>query len=562
MTERTRVRHRSRAGPRSRQGPCGPYGGDPADADSSHTALPVIAELRAPSFLIADVAALTGVPPSRLRSWERAGLLHPGRASGGVRVYGVEDVARVRLIQRSLVNPGRRGSLRRLAARLASGELRPAPQDYAGIDASPAPATVAPSPSDRSGFLEASGAVGWRAVVDAVADLVAVCDGDGALVYANPALRAALGQEGGDRPPHTFFASGDLSLRWTARTGVPQQDVPVVLRRPDGTERHTRWHATPLRDADGAPRGAVGVGRDVTAERALATAEQERLAAAADDLRAPLTTVLGHLQLARRTLAAAARGATASPEGSSTARLARHLEVAEVGAHELLRSVGTLIDASAAAAGALVPRLDPGVVDLGELTQRAVEHARALTTRHAVTLQRPREPLVVAGDRARLRQVLDHLLANAVKYAPDGGPIDVRLVAAGPPPLAPTPPGGGDAPSWALLRVADVGLGIPAADAPRVFDRSGGASGTARLGRGTGLGLYACRAIVAAHGGHIWVERTAVATGSVGAAEGNEAGSGGWHGTVMALALPLAARPPAAGAEGDQGALAGPEEAR
>ena len=522
--------------------------------------VPVTDDPRAPGFLIADVAALTGVPPSRLRSWERAGLLHPGRASGAVRLYGVEDVVRVRLIKRSLVNPGRRGSLRRLAPRLAGGELRPAPQDYAGLDQPPAPtSTVAFPHGDRTGPHEAVDGVGWRDIVDAMADLVAVCDGDGTLVYTNPTLRAALRQESGDQPPDTFFASGDLSLRWTARTGVPQRDVPVVLRRPDGTERRTLWHATPLRGIDGGLHGAVGVGRDLTAEHALAQAEQDRLAAAAHALRAPLTTILGHLQLARRTLAGAAPGATASPEGSSPARLVRHLEVAEIGAHELLRSLETLLDASAAAAGGLVQHLDPDAVDLGELAQRAVEHARALTTRHVVTLERPSQPLVVSGDQTRLRQMLDNLLANAVKYAPDGGPIDVQLEAVAAPSLAAASQAGSGVPSWVLLRVADLGLGIPAADVPHVFDRQRRADGAMR---GTGLGLYACRAIVAAHGGHIWVERTAVATEAVSAAEGSAESNGGWHGTVMAVALPLASPPPASGAKPNQRARAGAEEDR
>src|SRR5436309_152007 len=56
------------------------------------------------ALLIADVAALTGVPPPQLRSWEQAGLLHPRRAPNAIRVYGIEDVARARLIKRSLVN--------------------------------------------------------------------------------------------------------------------------------------------------------------------------------------------------------------------------------------------------------------------------------------------------------------------------------------------------------------------------------------------------------------------------------------------------------------------------
>lgn len=525
---------------------------------------------RAPQFLIADVAALTGVAPPRLRSWERAGLLSPRRSTGAVRIYGIEELARVRLIQRSLVNPGRRGSLRRLVARLATGEVRPEPGDYAEFVDAVGAGTPAPG--------EAVAGVPWRTVLDALTEPVVVCDADGALVYTNRAFRAAWPSEHVDSEPShrrdpasanvpagTLFAAGDLSLRWTARTGAAQRDVPLTLHGADGRERHTRWQVAPLRDAANGLRGAVAVGRDVTADHLLAQVQGDWLAVAAHDLRAPVTSILGNVQLARRSLAAAVRrsdgGSGGATNGSGAAagepkrneiaplpRLLRQVETAETGIRELLRTMETLLDAAAAAAGELVGQLDPESVDLGVIAERAVEHARALTRRHALTLAPPAVPVTVAGDRARLHQLFDNLLANAVKYAPDGGSIEVHLETAAEAPAA----SGADPSSgpWALIRVADEGLGIPAADVPRVFDRYYRADGAARLVQGTGLGLYTCRAIAAAHGGHIWIERTAVAPESVATAEtsGDEERDA-WHGTVVALALPLSSVPTLARSE-------------
>jgi signal transduction histidine kinase len=130
--------------------------------------------------------------------------------------------------------------------------------------------------------------------------------------------------------------------------------------------------------------------------------------------------------------------------------------------------------------------------------------------------------------------VLDNLLTNAVKYAPEGGAIAVRLaeVAAWPDGLAHAPPQPAGGPPWALLRVEDAGLGIPAAAVPHVFERYRRAAGPAEQVRGQGLGLYLCRAVVEAHGGRIWVERTATAEDG-GPADARP-------GTVMAVALPLA----------------------
>jgi signal transduction histidine kinase len=512
-------------------------------------------------FLIADVAALTGVPVPQLRSWERAGLLCPAHSARGVRVYGVEDVARARLIKRSLVNPGRRGSLRRLAQRLASGELLPGPSDYAGLE------------GPRAAPTEALVGVGWRAVFDALADFVAVADRDGAVAYVNPALRAALGlgdgwpRPSGPRAPDVgspagaLFDADGLLLGWTARTGAPQRDVRAVLRGADGAERQTLWQTTALPGRDGFPAGAVAVGRDVTAERALAQAQEDQLASAAHDLRAPIATVLGHLQLARRVVAAegqaqvqtdalptslleeADAASLASPPGPARyARLARHLEMAESGTRDLLRSMETLLDASAAASGGLAQRLDAAPVDLNEVVRQAVDQVRLLTTRHRVTQSHPAERLVVVGDGARLREVLDNLLSNAVKYSPDGGPIDVELEAAADASAFGARQEALGAPGWAVIRVADAGIGVPAADVHRVFDRYWRGELAARSVRGTGLGLYTSRAIVAAHGGHIWVERTAVASETTSGRADTDEGNAGWHGTVMAVALPLAPR--------------------
>jgi len=168
-----------------------------------------------PTLLIADVAALTGVAAPQLRSWEGAGLLHPRRLPNGTRLYGSEDVARVRLITRSLVNPGRRGSLRRLAVDLARGDLQPSPADYAGLD---------PSPSALVGTRY------WRAVVESMPDIVVVCDLDGRVTAMNQALRALVGgtePRGGTEPLPASLQ--ELPLRWAALTGTQHRDLALTF---------------------------------------------------------------------------------------------------------------------------------------------------------------------------------------------------------------------------------------------------------------------------------------------------------------------------------------------
>lgn len=507
-----------------------------------------------PTLLIADVAALTGVAAPQLRSWEGAGLLQPRRLPNGTRLYGTEDVALVRLIVRSLVNPGRRGSLRRLAADLARGDLRPERADYAGL---------APSPSALVGTRY------WRSVVESMPDLVLVSDMDGRVTAMNPALRALLGTPGsGTETLPTELR--ELPLRWAALTGTQHRDLALTVSGSDGARRSTLWSVAPLRAEEGAIYGAIATGRTAAADPA---GQAEWVAMAAHDLRSPVAVIMGRLELARHTAGRVA-AAPAAARGASEALLDRHLAAAERATTDLIRILDTLVDASAAAAGALISQLEPSGVDLGQVSLEAVEHAQERTSRHAIGLQTPAEALLVAGDRVRLRQVLDNLLTNAIKFAPEGGPIDVRLEAVPSPPAAiatrimgdsplgagtrgtgwrlrgTTAAGGvpaplGEVPRWALVRVRDTGLGIPAEGVPQAFDRFWRAAGPARRVPGTGLGLYTCRAIAAAHGGHIWVEE------SIQYDENREQE---WHGTVIALLLPLAETIPATGpvADGEQ----------
>ncbi len=292
------------------------------------------------------------------------------------------------------------------------------------------------------------------------------------------------------------------------------------------------WTITPLRDEDGGLHGAVGVGRQATIEESIQPGEL--LAMAAHDLRSPVAVILGRTELARRVLAALRVAGTPQDRQEALDRLDQHLAMVMLSTVDLMHMMGTLLDASAAAHGALVQQMDPAGVAINLLARQALDHAREHTSRHVITLEAPSTPLLVVGDPVRLRQVFDNLLGNAVKYSPDGGPITMQLEPVTSLPMLPagsTRPmrvAEAHVPGWVVVRVRDTGLGIPADAIPHVFDRFWRAQGVARHIRGTGLGLYTSRAVVEAHGGHIWVER------SVPLAESNTTADG-WHGTVMAM---------------------------
>jgi two-component system phosphate regulon sensor histidine kinase PhoR len=105
----------------------------------------------------------------------------------------------------------------------------------------------------------------------------------------------------------------------------------------------------------------------------------------------------------------------------------------------------------------------------------------------------------VHADPGQLRQVLANLVENAIKYSPDGGDVRIRIE---------------HLDSYLRLAVSDQGLGIPAAEQRRVFEKFYRLDpGMTRGIGGTGLGLYICRELVRRVGGRIWVE-SAVGRGS------------------------------------------------
>jgi signal transduction histidine kinase len=133
----------------------------------------------------------------------------------------------------------------------------------------------------------------------------------------------------------------------------------------------------------------------------------------------------------------------------------------------------------------------PQPTDVCALVQDAVEaFRRAHDT--PVALELSRAPLVASMDPVRMRQVLTNLLENAVRYAPAGAPVAVRVRAI-------------DDGRVACIQVADRGPGLGDEEKTRIFDRFvRGAAGQGTSG--LGLGLYLCRAIVEQHGGTIGVD--------------------------------------------------------
>jgi signal transduction histidine kinase len=134
------------------------------------------------------------------------------------------------------------------------------------------------------------------------------------------------------------------------------------------------------------------------------------------------------------------------------------------------------------------------IVNVETIIQEAVSMVK-ISARHTFNSSIDVSCSYVRGDQNKLRQVLQYLISNAVKYSPAGGAIDVVV-------------GQHDQqPDEVLFSVSDQGLGVPDEYRGRLFQKYARVdTGEAGKIKGTGLGLWICREIIKAHGGRIWVE--------------------------------------------------------
>jgi len=158
----------------------------------------------------------------------------------------------------------------------------------------------------------------------------------------------------------------------------------------------------------------------------------------------------------------------------------------------MLRLVNDLLDVAKIEAGRL--DLDLKETDLVGLISSTVEFNHVLAARKDVRLEFSHEPNLprVEIDGAKLEQVLNNLIGNAVKFSPRGGTVTIHAGRNG---------------TGVLVSVQDQGPGIPAAELGKLFQPFARLStSTATEEKSTGLGLVICRKVVEGHGGRIWAE--------------------------------------------------------
>lgn len=210
------------------------------------------------------------------------------------------------------------------------------------------------------------------------------------------------------------------------------------------------------------------------------------LSSVSHDLKTPLAVMRGNVQLFQRRLK---RDEQVDPIWS-----AERLAVIEVSIMKMNGMVEDLLDIAKLQTGQNLD-LDMRLLPLLPLVQHVCEEQQEITKRHHLLIQAPPEDILVQGDALRLDRALTNLLANAIKYSPEGGKIIVSI-ATNEEELKQL---------WTTIRIQDEGLGIPPSDLPSIFDPFYRATNVRGRIQGTGVGLASVSQVISEHGGSISV---------------------------------------------------------
>jgi PAS domain S-box-containing protein len=316
-------------------------------------------------------------------------------------------------------------------------------------------------------------------VLEHIGDGVFMIDADGVVRLWNRAAEALTHLDSDDVVGR---AAAEAIPGWAAIAGrVPVASAPGATR---GAE--TLPLELPGRElwlsivAVGFAEGTVYAFRDLTEERVLEELRSDFVSTVSHELRTPLAAIYGAALTLQR-------------DDLPLDEMQREnlLDVISAESDRLARTVNDILWASRLDADRM--QLAVGSHDPEELTRTVIEAARAHLP-PAIELEVSCEddlPLV-SGDPDKVRQVLTNLVDNAIKYSPDGGPVDVEVSRKN---------------HSVRFSVADRGLGIPQAEQRRIFDKFYRVDPNLTRGvGGTGLGLYICQELVRRMNGTISVE--------------------------------------------------------
>lgn len=304
-------------------------------------------------------------------------------------------------------------------------------------------------------------------ILTKVQDGVIILDTENKIVFINQGAREALSLNGTDlatKPAVPALQNGqiiDLLQRGGSRAEINLQEGRVM-------------------DAQVSPIANVGTVitlHDISMFKELDRAKSDFVNTVSHDLRTPLTTILGYVELVERV----------GPVTDLQREYIRHVQMS---VHSITNLVNDLLN---------LGRIEAGfdkhkeIVHVDELIGASCETLKDQLANkgHHLSVEIPPSLPTVWGNPLLLAQVMDNLLENSIKYTPPGGHIFIKAEIDS---------------DQMILKFKDSGVGIPSIDLPFIFDKFFRASNAAGEASGTGLGLAIVKSIVENHYGRIWVD--------------------------------------------------------
>lgn len=282
--------------------------------------------------------------------------------------------------------------------------------------------------------------------------------------------------------------AGNTIMNRELIAGMSGENVPLTLS----------ISAAPLHDASVTPMrpvGVVAVLNDITSHKQIEKLKDEFVSVVSHELRTPLTAIKGYTQHLMRRIERRLREARQAQK--KTGPLAdppesydlRSLHIVQSQTEHLERLVNDLLDLSRVQWGEL--HLQYSNFYLADLLAERVRLAQVSAEQHTIYLDIQVQDSKVVADQSRIGQVVGNILDNAVRFSPLGRQVTVKLE---------------EQNNDYLISVTDEGIGVSPEYFDHIFERFYRVRNTAsRQYSGIGLGLFVAKAIVEAHGGHIWL---------------------------------------------------------
>lgn len=261
------------------------------------------------------------------------------------------------------------------------------------------------------------------------------------------------------------------------RTGEAYE-VEYRFVRADSKEEWHLGRAHPVRNEAGVIVQWCGTSTNIDEQKRMEERRDAFLSIASHELKTPLTSIKGYVQLLERLM-----------EAGEYEKMSPYLTKSSRYIDRLTNLIADLLDISSIEAGKL--QMHAASFDFDALLASCIETGQTTTARHEIVQVSNEDTFQVEGDRRRLEQVLTNLLSNAIKYSPEASRVEVSLHKQG---------------EHLHVAVRDFGIGIAPHEQQRIFDRFYRTEDAAARFSGLGIGLYVSNEIVKQHGGKMWVE--------------------------------------------------------